>query len=120
MLMKIQQAIMAFSQSEKIKSGLIWVSQGLDILNSLPEKERQGAEKMIRSILNIIANEIHLARRVAQDASWNDAEKDIHMAIVMINSRVAHEAVFHLTRALSHVTSIGQRSLSFLKEQGLV
>ncbi|MCP4112389.1 MAG: hypothetical protein GY749_43840 [Desulfobacteraceae bacterium] len=117
--MKIQKPITAFSQSEKIKSGLIWISQGIEITNGLPEKERQGA-KIIHSLLSMIASEIHLARSLAQDELWNNAEKDIHMATVMINSGVAHEAVFHLTQALTHVTTIGQRSLAFLKQEGFL
>ena len=38
----------------------------------------------------------------------------------MIHSGVGPEAVIHLTQALSQVTSIGQRSMSFLQEQGLL
>ncbi|MCP4350104.1 MAG: hypothetical protein GY795_31880 [Desulfobacterales bacterium] len=118
--MKTHESITAFSQSEKIKSGLIWISQSIEITNGLPEKERQGAEKIIHSLLSMIASEIHLARNLAQDDLWNNAEKDIHMATVMINSGVAHEAVFHLTQALTRVTTIGQRSLAFLKQEGFL
>lgn len=37
----------------------------------------------------------------------------------MMNSGAPQEAVYHLTRAVSHVTVIGQRFLSFLKDSGL-
>ena len=45
--MKVRDAIMAFSQSEKIKAGLIWVSQSLQFLKTLPEPEKRGAEKSL-------------------------------------------------------------------------
>jgi hypothetical protein len=38
----------------------------------------------------------------------------------MINSNVAHEAGYHLTQALTQVTTIGQRSMSVLKNQKLI
>ena len=118
--MNKQEAIIAFSQSEKIKSGLIWISQTLEIYTGLLGMDRQGAEKVIGAIVGMIAHEVHLAGRLTKDSAWQDVEKHIDMALVMINSQVVQESGFHLTRALSQVTSIGQRSLSLLKEEGLL
>ena len=111
---------MAFSQSEKIKSGIIWVSHTLELLRGLPEQEKQGAEKMIKMMISMIFQEIRLAKSIARDDSWKDIERLVDQAIVMINSGVAPEAVVHLTQALSHVTGIGHRSMSFLKQEGLL
>jgi hypothetical protein len=47
-------------------------------------------------------------------------EKNIDTAMVMIDSSVAHEAGYHLTQALTQVTTIGQRSMSILKDNGLL
>ncbi len=118
--MNIKQAIIAFALSEKVKSGLIWASQTIELSKGLPETDRQGADKIIKSIVNMIANEIHLARKMTNDPTWYDVEKHIDMAIVMINSMIVHESVLHMTRALSHVTSIAQRSMTVLKEEGLI
>jgi hypothetical protein len=118
--MTVKQAILSFSQSEKIKSGLIWLSQAIEIQNSLSEAERRGAEKSVRTLLSMVGREIHVARKVAEDASWEDAEKHVDLAMVMMNSGVPHEAVYHMTRALSRVTDIGQRSLACLKHHGLI
>jgi hypothetical protein len=38
--------------------------------------------------------------------------------MVMISSGVAHEAGYHLTQALTQVTTIGQRSMTILKDKG--
>jgi RNA:NAD 2'-phosphotransferase (TPT1/KptA family) len=118
--MNKQKAIIAFSQSEKIKAGLIWISQTLEIYTGLPGTDRQGAEKVIKAIVGMIAHEVHLAGRITEESTWKDVEKHIDMALVMINSQVLQESGFHLTRALSQVTSIAQRSLTFLKEEGLL
>ncbi len=118
--MDTKQAIIGFTQSEKIKSGLIWASQTIELYNSLPGTDRQGAEEIIKSIVNMIAHEIHIAKNITKDSTWNDVEKHIDMAMVMINSMIVYESVIHLTRALSNVTSIGQRSMAVLKEKGLL
>ncbi|MCP4668516.1 MAG: hypothetical protein GY849_19405 [Deltaproteobacteria bacterium] len=116
--MTVREAIMAFSQSEKIKSGLIWVSQLLELVKGLSGPEKLGGERMIKAGIGMVVQEVRLAKTVARDASWEDVEKGIDQAIVMIDSGVASESVVHLTRALSEVTGIGHRSMSFLKDQG--
>lgn len=46
-----REAVVAFSQSEKIKAGLIWVSQAVDQSVTLPEFEKKGAVGVIRTTL---------------------------------------------------------------------
>ncbi len=52
--------------------------------------------------------------------SWDEVEKHIDMAMVMINSNMVQESGFHLTRSLSQVTGIAQRSMSVLKDEGIL
>jgi len=118
--MKVQSAIMALVQSEKIKSGLIWISQALELMANLPEKDKQGTEKMVRNFMNFILIEVHIAKQAAPNKAWEEIEKNIDLAIIMINSGVPQESIYHLTRALSHVTNIGQRSMSYLKKEGFL
>ncbi|MBL7178306.1 MAG: hypothetical protein ISS66_20985 [Desulfobacteraceae bacterium] len=118
--MEIDEAIMAFSQSEKIKAGLISISQALELLRGLAEGEKRGGEKIINVLLSMIDHEIKLARTVTRHEGWDDAGPYIDKAMVMINSGVGHEATVHLSKALSKVTTIGQQSMTFLKEKGLL
>jgi len=111
---------MAFSQSEKAKSGIIWASQALELLKGLPTPEKPGAEKTIKLKIDMIVQEIRLAKNVTGDPAWDDIEAVLDQAMVMINSGVAPESVVHLTQALSRVTSIGHRSMSTLKEKELI
>ena len=118
--METSQAIMAFSQSEKVKTSLICASQSLELLAGMPFTEKEGAQKVIRMNIEMMRQEIQLARNLTGDDLWDEIEKKIGNALVMIDSGVAPEAVVHLTRALSLVTSIGHRSMTLLKEEGLL
>jgi len=118
--MQIKEAITAFSQSEKLKSGLIWATQIIEVYVALPESEKSGAERMLKLLINMIGNEIHIAKNAAPHAAWQQAEKDLHTAQVMLNSGVANESSYHLTQALSKITTIGQQSMSLLVEKGFL
>jgi ribosomal protein S7 len=118
--MDTPKAIMAFSQREKIKSGVIWLSHTLEISGSFPQQETQACQQIITALTNMILQEIQLAKKLAADEKWDIAEKNIEQALVMVVSGVGAESIIHLTQALSHITSIGQRSMSFLKEKGLL
>jgi hypothetical protein len=118
--METNEAIKAFSQSEKLKTGIIWVNQMIEVYVSLPEAEKPGAERMLKILINMIGNELHVAKKAAPHAVWQEAEKDLNTAQVMMNSGVVHESGYHLTQALSKVTSIGQQSMSLLIEKGLL
>jgi hypothetical protein len=119
-LMKTNEAVAAFSQSEKIKAGLIWVSQIVEHLQGLPGEQRKGGEKLTRILLGMVAQEMALAKALTRIEYWQEAESHIEKAVVMIESGVAEEALLHLSRALSKVTNIAQESMSLLKESGLL
>ena len=42
------------------------------------------------------------------------------MALVMLDSGVARESTYHITRALGSVTAIGQISMIYLEDKGLL
>ncbi len=44
----------------------------------------------------------------------------MNTALVMLNSGVTHEAGYHLTQALTKVTTVGQQSMTLLTEKGLL
>ena len=118
--METKKAIMAFSQSEKIKAGIIWLSQSIELMGSLPASDGQSGQRVIQALANMIFQEIQLAKSIVGDERWEAAERGIDQAIVMINSGVASESIMHLTQALSQVTSIGQYTMTYLQDQGLI
>ena len=118
--MEIHDAITSFSQSEKIKAGLIWATQIVELCKTLPEADKPGAEKILKTIVDMIGSEILICKKSAPSPLWTEVEKSIDTALVMIHSSVAQEAGYHLTQALTRVTTIGQRSMSVLKDEGLL
>ncbi len=118
--MKVKEAVMAFSQSEKLKAGLIWASHLLESTAGLPESESQGARRMVELLLNMVSAEVHLGRNLCPGVSWDTVEHALEQAMVMVRSGVGPEAVWHLTRTLSAVTTIGQKSMSLLKEESVL
>ena len=118
--MEINDAIITFSQCEKIKACLIWASQAVEVYKALPETDKPGAEKIIAAIVNMIGSEILICRKLAPSELWTAVEKSIDTAIMMINSNITQEAAYHLTRALTQTTTIGQRSMSILTDKKLL
>ncbi len=118
--MKSSDAIMAFSQSEKIKAGLIMIAGSLELLKNLPEEERRGASRIIYMDLSMLGHEVDLAKVVTGHEQWNEVERFLNKALVMFDSGIGEEALIHLSRALSQVTNICQQSMSYLKETGLL
>jgi hypothetical protein len=118
--MDTRQAIISFSQSEKVKAGLIWCSQCLQLGLHAPSEGRQSAIQVVRSLMSMIAGEAQLARQAAGGDVWLEVGKCLNTARAMLDSRVEQEATYHLTQALSQVNRIGQQAMTALMEQGLL
>jgi len=118
--MDTREAIISFSQSEKVKSGLIWCTQCAQISQSLQEPEKQGALRILQSLIGMVGSEAQLARQASGDDIWLEVDKCINNARVMVDSGVGQEAEFHFTQALSQVNRIGQKAMTFLMEKGLL
>jgi hypothetical protein len=118
--MEISKAIMAFSQSEKIKAGLIWSSQVIELLRGVPEEEKKGVERVAGTLLSMVAHEADLAKIVAGQVGWDEISSYLEKAKVMIHSGVGQEVMPHISQALSRATTIGHRSMTFLKEKSLL
>ena len=118
--MDTRTAILAYSFSEKLKTGLLWSTQLVEIYIGQSDDQRAGSVAVIRAIVSMIASEVQLAANLVPMEQWEDVDKNLDLALVMINSGVVQESSYHLTQALSHVTTIGQRSMSRLLEKGLL
>ena len=118
--MDARAATIAYAQSEKIKSGLIWISQLAEITKALQADQRMAGENMVLSMIAFVQNEVSLAKKVSPDQGWQEIEKGIEKARVMLQSGIFDEVTWHLTQALSLTTGIGQKSMSFLIENRLI
>ena len=118
--MNAKAAITAYVQSEKIKAGLIWLNTLLETCSKPSDCGRADQDiALLQQLFEMILGEVHLAMRLSPDKLWLDVDRHMHTARVMMASGVAYDSTFHVTRALTCVTSIGQRALTLLKAQGL-
>lgn len=118
--MQTKQAIISFSQSEKVKSGLIWCTHCAQIIQNLSPPEQPGGLRLLQSLLAGLVNEVQLAAHASGDAIWLEVDKVLNNARVMVDSGVAHDAEYHFTQALSQVNRIGQKAMGDLIEKGLL
>ncbi|MGE5255086.1 MAG: hypothetical protein ACM3KE_00350 [Hyphomicrobiales bacterium] len=118
--METKEAILAFSQSEKAKAGLLMAAQLLEIYNGLPDHEKHSAERFLRPLIGMISSEIHLSKKMTSADMWTSVDKSLNTALVMMNSGVLSEASFHIAQAISGVTTIAQRSMEYLIRQKLL
>jgi hypothetical protein len=112
---EIKKAITAYAQSEKIKSGLIWITQIAEQVAALDEADRRQGIDLLRTLVHLVADETLLAGRVTEDRRWLEIVRKINLALVMINSGVPQETAYHLTQALVRVTRIGGQAAAVLK-----
>lgn len=115
----VKQAVSAYAQSEKVKSGLIWISQVADQVAAMDGPGRRQGLMLLKTLAHLVADEADLAGRITGDKDWCEVGKKINMALVMIDSGVPQETVFHLTRALTRVTRLGGQAASVLEQNGL-
>ena len=114
----VKQAISAYAQSEKVKSGLIWICQISHQVAAMDGPGRRQGLRLLKMLAHMVADESDLAGRITGDRCWYEIGKKIDMALVMINSGVPQETDFHLTQALVRVTRMGGRAASILKARG--
>jgi hypothetical protein len=118
--METREAILAYSQSEKAKAGLLMAAQLLEMCNGLPDHEKHAAERFLRPLIGMISHEIHLSRKMTSADMWASLDKSLSTALVMMNSGVLSEATYHLAQAVSAATTIGQRAMQHLINQKLL
>jgi hypothetical protein len=118
--METKEAILAYAQSEKAKAGLLMASQLIEIYKGLPDHERHAAERFLRPLIAMIANEVYLSKKMTSAGMWTDVEKCLHTALVMMNSGVLAEAAYHVVQAISAATTIGQRAMQHLMDRKLL
>jgi hypothetical protein len=96
------------------------IASSLELLKNLPVEEKRGASRIIYVDLSMLGHEVGLAKVVTGHEEWNEVERFLNKAMVMFDSGIGEEALFHVARALRNVTNIGQQSMSFLKESELL
>jgi PP-loop superfamily ATP-utilizing enzyme len=115
----MKDVLTAFLQSEKIRAGLFWTSRMLMHLKNLYAYEGRGAMQVIRLTLQMVWEEVRLARKLAPQESWVAVETNLDLAMVMIEADAPAEALPHVREAFTQVTEIGKHQFTLMKEKGI-
>jgi hypothetical protein len=119
-LLDPRSAITLLTQSEKIKAGILWISHASGVFSSLPENRRPGAQTVFHAFVSMLLLEVRMVRNATDDPEWEEVERHVDMALVMVDSGVPGEASFHLTRALSRTTGKAKEAMESLESWGLL
>lgn len=115
-----REAILGFTMGERLKAALIAGNTLVQLLDGMTGEERRGAEKLFLAYLRIALKDVSLARRMAPRQEWDAVEKSLETGLTMAESGVVVEAMHHMTQALSHTTTVSNRTMTFLKEKDLL
>ena len=116
----IKQAIILYAACEKLKANLIWLAGLLEGIAPYPKPALPPSEKLLQDHLRRIAYDLHTLLESTGSPRLKKAQSHMETAMVMMDSGVSYESVYHTTRALSQITSVGQEAMEQLKDKGLL
>ncbi|MEM2916914.1 MAG: hypothetical protein QXN63_00960 [Candidatus Bathyarchaeia archaeon] len=106
--------------AEKIKSELIIASKLITEIESVEEKNVDGAKKLLMSFLDALKGEIRLARNVSGLRDFDEIEAKIEEIRHNVNLLKFSEALKNVSETISFVTNIGQQAMHELAERNLL
>ena len=115
-----EQAILSYQFSEGIKSGLIIATKLLEQINGLKNGELVGAEKIMFAYINALQGEIRIAQNAVKLQGLEEARMNVDKATEKIRSHEYSEATRCVSKAISAITTIGQKAAETLKGRGLL
>jgi hypothetical protein len=73
---EVKEAVSAYAQSEKVKSGLIWICQIADQVAAIEGPGRQQGILLLQTLAHMVADESDLAGRMTgDDAGMRSAKR---------------------------------------------
>ncbi|MDY6986585.1 MAG: hypothetical protein SWQ30_00860 [Thermodesulfobacteriota bacterium] len=115
-----KEAILAFMMGERVKSALIVATQLAMAIEGFLDHEKEGANRVFSVFLRSLYKDLGLAHKVSPQEEWAEIRKELDSGLTMVDSKVSQGAIDNLSRAISHATTVSNRTMSFLKEKGLL
>jgi hypothetical protein len=115
-----RKAIICFQYVERIKSELIIATKLLQKLEELKDDELAGAEKLTLSFLDTLTSEADIAHGVLDVQNFEEARTKILEAKELVRLHDYLEATSRLSKAISSVTTSGQRAMQVLEDKKLL
>lgn len=115
-----KHALAAFTYGERLKSLVLVAQVLLDGLPGTPEKELEGAKRMVYLYLKAAANEAQVAFAVTREPSFSRLAEELHFARGALALKHDEDAADALNRALVKATTVSQRAAEILVGEGLL
>ncbi len=113
-------ANLAFHHSERLKSNLFLISAALERLASLKPEEVAGGREVSKAVFLALGTEINMARRYVEPTDMSAIETGLSGVEAAVESQQYQEAREQLGRTFSAVTSVSNKYIGLLMEEGLV
>ncbi len=121
MIMKIKNDIISYQFAERIKSALIIGSKMLTVVETLNEEsELEGAKKAMFAFFDGLSTETGIALNATGMQEFILVEEKVTQVKRGIEERDYEEAHANLGRAVSHATTVCDRTMRALMESGLM
>lgn len=115
-----KEANLAFHHSERLKSNLFLLSAALERLAALKPEEAVGGREVSKAVLLALGTEINMARRYIEDTDMSGIETGLSGVEAAVESDEYQVARERLGQTFSAVTSVSNKYIGLLMEEGLV
>lgn len=117
----IKDEVIGYQFAERIKSALIIGSKMLPVVETLNEEsEREGAKKAIFAFFDGLSTETGIALNATETQEFARVEEKVAQVKRNIEEEDYDEAHANLGRAVSHATTVCDRTMRALIENGLM
>jgi hypothetical protein len=116
----IRDEIIGYQFAERIKSALIIGSKMLTVIETLKESELEGAKKALFAFFDALSTETGIALNVTKMQEFVLVEEKVTQVKRKIEEGDYQEAHANLGRAVSHTTTVCDRTMRTLMENGLM
>jgi hypothetical protein len=115
-----KQTNLAFHHSEKLKSNLFLVSAAIDILTTLKAEKLEGGKEVTKGVINALRNELNMASRYIEPTKAKAIEDELVAVEAEIETQDYARAREHLAQTFSKVTTVSNKHIKILMDEGLI
>ena len=115
-----KQTNLAFHHSERLKSNIFLVAAAMDRLTTLKAERLEGGKEVTKGILDALRTELNMARRYIEPAETTAIERELSEVEAEIEIHDYAKAREHLAKTLSSVTTLSNKYISLLMDEGLI
>lgn len=120
LLSEIKKTLLTFHYTEKIKTNLILTANLLEFLNSLPDEEIAGAEKLLVAYFHALIKEVNIAVNASGVIGFHDVNLKLEEAIEQTKQHNYANAEKLVSEAVTITTTNGSQAAQTLKEKDLI